>query len=69
MRNEAETRLRSLCEAVRELIEQEVNARNLVIEKVNARLAAFLTSNHELQARKRPSHAEAITTVRAVRYA
>jgi transcriptional regulator with XRE-family HTH domain len=70
IRKEAENRLFDLCAAAQEIItDHEASAFNAAIEEVAARLNTFLKGNRALGTRERLAHAEAINTVRGVRYA
>ena len=70
MRNTISDGLLELCAATTEIIEnQEEHAITVAIEEVARRLNIFLRGNGRLGARKRHAYEEALSTVRAVRYA
>ena len=70
MRDTISERLFDLCAAATEIIEnQEHHAVTVAIEEVARRLNTFLLGNGNLGARERHAHEEALSTVRAVRYA
>ena len=70
MRGMISERLFELCAAATEIIEnQEKHAVTVAIEEVARRLNTFLLGNGKLGARERHAYAEALSTVRAVRYA
>jgi transcriptional regulator with XRE-family HTH domain len=70
MRKAVEARLFDLCAAVQEIIENhEAEALNAAIEEVANRLTTFLEGNRRLGAREKLAYAEALSTVRGVRYA
>ena len=69
MRKAVEARLFDLCAAVQEIIENhEAEALNAAIEEVANRLTTFLEGNRRLGAREKLAYAEALSTVRGVRY-
>jgi len=70
MRKAVEARLFDLCAAVQDIIENhEAEALNAAIEEVANRLTTFLEGNRRLGAREKLAYAEALSTVRGVRYA
>ena len=70
MRGDAADRLFNLCAAVDEVIEKhETGAITAAVEEVAKRLANFLDAHAKLGARQDLSHAEALSTLRGVRYA
>lgn len=70
MRSVVETRLFDVCAATDDLIKNsEAQAANAAIEEVAARLKSFLGTHSKLAARERLAYAEALNTVRGVRYA
>lgn len=70
MRKAVEARLFDLCAAVQEIIENhEAEALNAAIEEVANRLRTFLDGNRRLGAREKLAYADALSTVRGVRYA
>ena len=70
MRKSVEERLFDLCVAARDIItNHEAQALNAALEEVANRLNTFLKGNRSLGARERLAHAEAISTIKAVRYA
>ena len=70
MRNTVSKRLSGLCDAATEIIEnQEKHAITASIEEVARRLNTFLLGNGELGTRERDACQEALSTVKAVRYA
>lgn len=70
IRGAVEERLFDLCAASQEIIENhEAQALNAAIEEVANRLNMFLEGNRALGAREQLAHAEAISTVKGVRYA
>lgn len=70
MRKAVEERLFDLCAAVQEIIENhEAQALNAAIEEVASRLSMFLKGNRRLGAREQLAYAEALSTIRGVRYA
>jgi len=70
MRDAISDRLFELCDAATEIIEnQEQHAVTVAIEEVARRLNSFLLGNRNLGARERHAYEEAVSTVRAVRYA
>jgi hypothetical protein len=70
MRKSVEERLFDLCAAAQEIIRNhEAQALNAAVEEVANRLNTFLKGNRRLGAREHLAYAEAIATVRAVRYA
>lgn len=70
MRKAIEERLFDLCAAAQEIIKNhEAQALNAAIEEVANRLNTFLKGNRKLGAREKLAHAEALSTVRGVRYA
>ena len=70
MRKAVEARLFDLCAAVQEIIDNhEAEALNAAIEEVANRLTTFLEGNRRLGAREKLAYAEALSTVRGVRYA
>lgn len=70
LRKSVEERLFDLCTAAQDIIKNhEAQALNAALEEVANRLNTFLKGNRSLGARERLAHAEAISTVRAVRYA
>jgi transcriptional regulator with XRE-family HTH domain len=70
MRKSVEEQLFDLCAAVQEIIEnQEQQAITAAIEEVAGRLHSFLEGNRRLGAREQLAYAEAISTVKTVRYA
>jgi transcriptional regulator with XRE-family HTH domain len=70
MRKAVESRLFDLCAAAQEIIENhEAEALNAAIEEVANRLKTFLDGNGRLDAREKLAYAEALSTVRGVRYA
>jgi len=70
MRKTVAENLLDLCAAVEELIENhETQALSAAVEEVANRLSTFLQANRKLGARERPAHADALATVRGVRYA
>jgi hypothetical protein len=70
MRKSVEARLFDLCAAVQDIIKNhEAQALNAAIEEVANRLNTFLKGNRQIGARERLAHAEALSTIRGVRYA
>lgn len=70
MRKAVESRLFDLCAAAQEIIDNhEAEALNAAIEEVANRLKTFLDGNRRLGAREKFAYAEALGTVRGVRYA
>ena len=70
MRKTVEDRLFDLCAAVQDIIKNhEAEALNAAIEEVANRLNTFLKGNRRIGTRERLAYAEAISTVRGVRYA
>lgn len=70
MRKTVADNLLDLCAAVEELIEKhETQALSAAVEEVANRLSTFLRANRTMGARERLAHAEAIATIRNVRYA
>jgi transcriptional regulator with XRE-family HTH domain len=70
MRKAVEARLFDLCTAVQDIIDNhEAEALNAAIEEVANRLTTFLEGNRRLGARENLAYAEALSTVRGVRYA
>jgi transcriptional regulator with XRE-family HTH domain len=70
MRKAVEARLFDLCAAVQDIIENhEAEALNAAIEEVANRLTTFLEGNRRLGAREKLAYAEALSTIRGVRYA
>ena len=70
MRSAAADRLFDLCAAVDEVIEKhETGAITAAVEEVAKRLANFLDAHSKLGARQIPPEAEALNTLRGVRYA
>ena len=70
MRKAVESRLFDLCAAAQEIIDNhEAEALNAAIEEVANRLKIFLDGNRRLGAREKLAYAEALSTVRGVRYA
>lgn len=70
MRQSIEHRLFDLCAAAQDIIENhEAEALNSAIEEVANRLSTFLAGNRELGAREKLAYAEAISTIKDVRYA
>ncbi len=70
MRDAISERLFDLCAAATEIIEnQEQHAVTVAIEEIARRLNSFLLGNRNLGARERHAYEEAVSTVRAVRYA
>lgn len=70
MRKTVESRLFDLCAAAQEIIDNhEAEALNAAIEEVANRLKTFLDGNRRLGAREKLAYAEALSTVRGVRYA
>jgi transcriptional regulator with XRE-family HTH domain len=69
MRKTEEERLFNLCTAAQEIIENhEAEALNAAIEEVANRLNTFLKGNRRLATRERLANAEAISTLKGVRY-
>jgi hypothetical protein len=70
MRKAVEERLFDLCAAAQEIIDNhEAQALNAAIEEVASRLNSFLKGNGRLGAREQLAYAEAVNTVKGVRYA
>lgn len=70
MRKAVEDRLFDLCAASQDIIKNhETQALSAAIEEVADRLKTFLISNRDLGAREQLAHVEAISTIKAVRYA
>jgi transcriptional regulator with XRE-family HTH domain len=70
LRKSVEERLFDLCAAAQDIIKNhEAQALNAALEEVANRLNTFLKGNRSLGARERLAHAEAISTIKAVRYA
>ena len=70
MRKSVEGKLFDLCAAVQDIIKNhEAQALNAAIEEVARRLNTFLKGNRQIGARERLAHAEALSTIRGVRYA
>ena len=70
MRRTKSDRVRDLCTAVNDLIENhEVEAVNAAMEEIAAQLRTFLASNSELAPKRRDAHREALAAVNQVRYA
>lgn len=70
MRMTVEARLFDLCAAADEVIKNhEAQALTAAMEEVAERLNSFLQTHSALPTRERHSYAEALTTVRSVRYA
>ena len=70
MRRTKSDRVRDLCTAINDLIENhEVEAVNAAMEETAAQLRTFLASNSELAPKRRPAHREALAAVNQVRYA
>lgn len=70
LRKSVEERLFDLCAAAQDVIaNHEAKALNAALEEVANRLNTFLKGNWGLGARERLAHAEAISTIKAVRYA
>jgi transcriptional regulator with XRE-family HTH domain len=70
MRKSVEEQLFDLCAAVQEIIEnREQQAITAAIEEVAGRLNTFLEGNRRLGAREQLAYAEAISTIKTVRYA
>jgi hypothetical protein len=70
MRKAVESRLVDLCAAAQEIIDNhEAEALNAAIEEVANRLKTFLDGNRRLGGREKLAYAEALSTVRGVRYA
>jgi hypothetical protein len=70
MRETMAERLLDLCAAIEDLIEHhEIQAVNAAVEEVAKRLRSFLEGNRRLGARERLPYAQALETIRGVRYA
>jgi transcriptional regulator with XRE-family HTH domain len=70
MRKSVEDRLFDLCAASQDIIKHhETQALNAALEEVAKQLNNFLTGNRSLGAREQLAHAEAIATVKGIRYA
>ena len=70
MRRTRSDRVRDLCTAINDLIENhEVEAVNAAMEETAAQLRTFLASNSELAPKRQPAHREALAAVNQVRYA
>jgi len=70
MRNAINARVIGLCDAVRDILDNhEKQAMNAAMEEVANRLINFLDGNRQLGPREQLAHAEAVSTVRSVRYA
>jgi hypothetical protein len=70
MRKEVESRLFDLCAAAQDIIDNhEAEALNAAIEEVANRLKTFLDGNRRLGTRESLAYAEALNTIRGVRYA
>lgn len=70
MRSTVETRLFDLCAAADEVMtNHEAQALTAAMEEVAERLNSFLQTHAKLPARERHAYAEALSTIRSVRYA